>query len=197
MKDFWNERYSEPGYAYGTEPNIYFKESLKSLSPGRILMVAEGEGRNAVYAAVQGWEVFALDSSEAGKKKALQLANSRNVKIQYQVTDVLSVQYPENHFNCIALIFAHFPPDIRTRIHQKLTTFLKPTGNIILEAFSKIQLDNSSGGPKNIELLYDLTMLEEDFFSLSNKEILEMETTLNEGLYHQGKASIIRLFGEK
>ena len=61
MKEFWNERYSQEAYAYGTEPNAFFKSRIDQLSPGKLLLPAEGEGRNAVYAATKGFEVSAYD----------------------------------------------------------------------------------------------------------------------------------------
>lgn len=68
MKDFWNERYSHEKLAYGAEPNEFFRNQLQHLRPGKLLVPAEGEGRNAVYAAQQGWQVTAFDFSEAGYK---------------------------------------------------------------------------------------------------------------------------------
>ena len=60
MKEFWNSRYQEKEYAYGLEPNLFFKSELIKLIPGKALFPAEGEGRNAVFAAKSGWEVTAL-----------------------------------------------------------------------------------------------------------------------------------------
>ena len=74
MKNFWDERYKAKAYVYGKEPNQYFAEKLRELEPGKILLPAEGEGRNAVFAARQGWEVSAFDSSSEGRKKAFLLA---------------------------------------------------------------------------------------------------------------------------
>jgi hypothetical protein len=48
MKEFWNERYANEEYAYGEEPNEFFKQELARLQPGRILLPADGEGRNGV-----------------------------------------------------------------------------------------------------------------------------------------------------
>ena len=69
MNSFWNERYSTNEYAYGTEPNEFFKSVLSKLEVGKLLLPGEGEGRNAVYAAKQGWHVTAFDTSIAGKTK--------------------------------------------------------------------------------------------------------------------------------
>ena len=80
MKEFWEIRYAEKQYAYGENPNVYFKEQLDKLKPGKILLPAEGEGRNAVYAAKQGWEVMAFDLSSEGKNKAEKLAAKKRRK---------------------------------------------------------------------------------------------------------------------
>lgn len=82
LNDIWtarcNERYSKEEFAYGEEPNIYLKENLNKLSVGTILFPAEGEVRNAVYAAKIGWIVKAFDISNEGPKKAFQLAQKNN-----------------------------------------------------------------------------------------------------------------------
>jgi hypothetical protein len=66
--DFWDQRYSQSDFVYGKKPNEYLKAKLVDLKPGRILFPAEGEGRNAIFAAKLGWDVFAFDSSIEGKK---------------------------------------------------------------------------------------------------------------------------------
>ena len=109
MSNYWNERYSKEEYAYGDEPNVFFAEQLKLLKPGVVIFPCEGEGRNAVYAASQGWTVHAFDSSEAGKTKALLLAQKKGQTIQYIIDDALDVQYPKATADAVVFIFAHFP----------------------------------------------------------------------------------------
>lgn len=61
MEAFWNNRYKEKEFAYGIAPNQFFKESINKLKiKGTILLPAEGEGRNAVYAAKKGLKVTAF-----------------------------------------------------------------------------------------------------------------------------------------
>src|SRR5690606_40603655 len=110
MTEFWNKRYAAQEYVYGTKPNSYFKKQIEQLVPGKILFPAEGEGRNAVYAAKLGWDVYAFDSSNEAKKKAEMLAQSQNVKIEYQINDIDAATFPPDFFDCIVLIFAHFHP---------------------------------------------------------------------------------------
>jgi 2-polyprenyl-3-methyl-5-hydroxy-6-metoxy-1,4-benzoquinol methylase len=197
MKDFWDKRYAESEFAYGALPNEFLKEQLQYFSTGKILFVCEGEGRNAVYAAIQQWNVEAFDLSAEGKKKALQLAEQNNVTINYQVKDATTIQYPENSFDCIALIYAHFPETIRKSIHQKLVHWLKPNGIVILEAFNPNQLNNASGGPKDESMLYTKELLKNDFNDLDFQQLTDDVIQLNEGKYHIGKADVIRFIGKK
>ena len=197
MNNFWDERYKTTEYVYGTEPNEFLKIKLQEITPGKILFPAEGEGRNAVFAAGLGWEVQAFDTSIEGKMKALQLAKNKNVSIQYQINSYESANFQENFFDCIALIFAHTPPHKRKEYHQKLIRFLKPGGQIILESFSKKQIKRNTGGPQNIDMLHSTEELSDDFSQLSDLMINEIDYALNEGKFHQGIASIIRLTGKK
>jgi hypothetical protein len=61
----WEQRFGADGYLYGTEPNEFLREHVGSLPRGRVLCVAEGEGRNAVFLAGQGLEVASIDLTQA------------------------------------------------------------------------------------------------------------------------------------
>lgn len=124
-KDRWNDRYSKEEFAYGEQPNNYLKEQLSKLNVGTILFPAEGEGRNAVYAAKLGWTVSAFDISKEGQKKAFQLAEANKVKIDYQLGELQELNYKEGQFDAIGLIYAHFPADIKSHYHKMLDKLLK------------------------------------------------------------------------
>ncbi|MCF8326389.1 MAG: class I SAM-dependent methyltransferase [Leadbetterella sp.] len=192
MKEFWNERYAETQYVYGEKPNDYLKEQLLKLPAGKILFPCEGEGRNAVFAAANHWDTFACDFSESGREKAMALAHKNEVIITYDICDILEYQTSNNSFDAIALVFAHFPENIRRKVHHKLLDMLKPGGVIILIGFNKKQLGKSSGGPKLLEMLFDQEMLREDFERCEIEALEEKNVLLSEGHYHQGEAEIIR-----
>ncbi|MCB0477198.1 MAG: class I SAM-dependent methyltransferase [Crocinitomicaceae bacterium] len=202
MKEFWDERYGAEEWAYGKEANEFLKESISSLTPGTALFPAEGEGRNAVYAASLGWEVSAFDQSVSGRKKALELAIEKKVRLDYQVANFDEIDYPDNYFDLIVLIFVHFPPAVRPKYHENLLHYLKPGGKIILEGFSKKHLEYSkanpkAGGPPNIDFLFSIEEMKSDFQDLDIQVLEEIEVEMNEGLYHVGKSSVIRLIGTK
>jgi hypothetical protein len=86
---------------------------------------------------------------------------------------------------------------MRNKVHQKLASYLKPGGTLILEGFSKEQIKRNTGGPKDISFLFDEKELENDFKYFSSVSIHKADIELDEGLYHRGLASIIRLKGVK
>lgn len=202
MKQMWDDRYSENEYAYGKEPNAFFKAQINGIKPGKILLPAEGEGRNAVYAASLGWEVFAIDQSNEGLKKALQLAQKHKVKIHYDLGDILEMSYPDESFDMIALTYVHLPSAARERLHTQLIPLLKPEGLLILEGFSTNNLTfkqegEATNGPKNPDFLFSTEIIKKEFTALS-PIILQEETIISdEGKYHQGEAKIIRFLGKK
>jgi len=200
---FWDARYSEKEFAYGQEPNQYFKEKLIGLSPGKLLLPAEGEGRNAVYAAQLGWDVTSFDPSESGKGKALRLALNRNVQINYEVFDAANfLQHNNNTFDLVGFCFTHFPGTDRAMLHQKLAHAVRPGGHVIFEAFAKgheryNEKQPEVGGPKDPDMLFSKNELKT---ILEGFDILELNTTevqLSEGKYHQGLGLVVRAFAVK
>lgn len=200
--DKWDERYANEEFAYGEEPNDYLKQQLEKLTPGKILFPAEGEGRNAVFAAKLGWKVFAFDISAEGQKKAQQLAEKSNVTIDYRVGELQTLNYPEEQFDVVALIYAHFPADLKSGLHKALGKLLRMGGTIIFEAFSKNHLhylakDEKMGGPKDIGSLFSIDEIKEDFGNYDVAKLKEIVINLREGRYHNGQGSVIRFVGRK
>jgi SAM-dependent methyltransferase len=191
---FWEQRYEDTVYTYGTKPNRYFQQQLEAFDkPGRLLLLAEGEGRNAVYAAAQGWQVTAVDFSENARKKALALAKEEGVLFEYLLTDIQQFDFSAyGNWDVIGLVYAHFPPDWRSAIHQKCADALAPGGHIILEAFNPKQLNRQSGGPKNRDWLYTPSMLLQDFESLEPIKCAESTVFLQEGTGHDGLGEVVR-----
>ncbi|NPD44917.1 MULTISPECIES: bifunctional 2-polyprenyl-6-hydroxyphenol methylase/3-demethylubiquinol 3-O-methyltransferase UbiG [unclassified Lentimicrobium] len=203
MKEFWNERYQGDEYAYGMAPNKYLKTVLNRVhQKGSVLFPAEGEGRNAVYAAQLGFGVTAIDFSDGGKRKAEQLAKEKGVSITYHVANLQNIELEEESYDILVLIFAHFPPQIRQLIHQKYQKYLKKYGIVILEGFSQSHLEVSKenergSGPRDVKMLFTKEMIEEDFLGFETIELSEEVAVLNEGEFHQGKSSLIRYMGRK
>lgn len=197
MNSFWNERYSEKEFVYGEAPNVYFEETLSKLKSGTIILPCDGEGRNAVHAARQGWNVKAFDLSEAGKMKADSLALKYDVKIDFQIEDAALALYPNETADVVAIIYTHLPSQVRKKLYQNIIHWLKPGGKVILETFCPEQLNNNSGGPKDIDMLNTKEILSEDFKNLSIDYLEYEHIQLSEGKYHEGPADVIRMIATK
>ena len=200
--DRWEDRYSKNEYAYGVEPNEFLKEQLRKTDVGTILFPAEGEGRNAVFAAKLGWKVSAFDISIQGRNKALQLAQENNVIIDYQVGELPALGYKIEQFDAIALIYAHFPARLKSAYHQLLDQYLRKGGLIVFESFSKNHLEyrrknEKVGGPADVASLFSIDELLSDFENYDVIELIEKVIDLKEGVYHNGEGSVIRFVGRK
>jgi len=193
-RKFWDNRYGEPGYAYGTEPNAFLRAQASRLPPGlRVFVVGDGEGRNGVWLATQGHDVLSVDASPVGLAKARRLAAERGVPLQTQEVELSTWDWPVSAFDAVVSIFVHFRPDIRARMHAAMLAALRPGGLLMLEAFTPDQLKYPSGGPRDREMLYTPDLLRQD---VGKGEILlldELVTELDEGKYHRGPAAVVRL----
>lgn len=197
---FWDARYAAHEWVYGTSPNAYFKSFLDAYAgkPGRLLLPAEGEGRNAIYAARKGWEVEAFDISEAGRQKALKWAEAEQLHLTYYHAGWEDFEnHLQSEFDLIALIYAHMPARIRSEVHGQLVRWLRPGGHLLLEAFRPEQLGRNSGGPKDTAMLYSPEALAYDFGALETLELAGHEVQLQEGPFHQGQAAIVRFLGRR
>lgn len=198
----WDERYSAEEYIYGKEPNEFFKSQIDKLPSGKVLFVAEGEGRNAVYAAKKGWKVSAFDTSSEGKKKALKLAEENKVHLDYRVGNLPDLDFKKENFDVAVFIYAHLPANVRSEYHTLIAQLLKPGGIIVFEGFSKNHIENQKkypqiGGPRDTELLFSKKELENDFPDFKIIKLEETEIELNEGRHHVGKGMVIRFIGQK
>lgn len=193
-REFWDNRFAEKGFAYGTEPNAFLVTQKHLLKPGmQALAVADGEGRNGVWLAQQGLEVLSVDQSAVGLAKARELAAQRGVSIRTEQADLTTWKWPEGEFDIVVAIYAHFSPAHRTAMHARMYAALKPGGVLILEAFTPKQLEYKTGGPQDPAMLYTAEMLRSDF---AGEEILLLEESLpalSEGPYHRGTAAVVRL----
>jgi cyclopropane fatty-acyl-phospholipid synthase-like methyltransferase len=196
MKEFWDNRYTACDTFYGDEPNLFFKHFIDTQPLGRILLPGEGEGRNAIYAAKNGWGVEAFDFSEIARKNAADKAEIAGVMLHYELKDVADFKVGKL-YDVIALVYLHLPKALRVSFHKQLTESLKPGGYIIMEAFSTKQAYNLTGGPEDTSVLYSAKEIQNDFEGLDILQCEEKEIELQEGDEHRGHANVIHFIGQK
>ena len=196
--NFWDHNFSGTGYKYGTAPNAFLVWQAQRLAPASdVLVPGDGEGRNGVWLAQQGHRVTAMDGSTVGLQKTQALAAERGVDITTVHGDLADWAPAPASFDAVVLTFVHLPPAIRAGAHRRLAAGLRPGGLLLLEAFHPLQLQHSSGGPKDETMLYTPEQLRADFGdALVERMAWQGEVTLDEGPGHQGKAYVTRFVGQ-
>ncbi len=197
----WDERYSETGFAFGTEPNDFLKdEYVRIPKGGRVLCLAEGEGRNAVFLARQVYWVTAVDQSRVGLDKAQSLAREHGVEIETVVADLAEYDLGFECWDGIISIFAHLPPALRQALHPRIVAALKSEGVFILEAYTERHLGMSGigGPPPGQEALFgSLDELNTDFAGLDIQLARELDRDITEGKYHRGESAVVQFIARR
>jgi SAM-dependent methyltransferase len=195
-REFWNERYTRPGFAYGTQPNDFVREVAPRLK-GPVLCLGEGEGRNAVFLASLGLDVTAVDLSPVGLEKAQGLARERGVRLTTRVADLADFDLGTGRWGAIVSIWCHLPGWVRARVHQAVPTALVPDGHFVLEAYTPRQLAFDTGGPKNADLLYEPEALKAELSGLTIERCVELERDVTEGDWHRGKSAVVQVLARR
>jgi SAM-dependent methyltransferase len=193
----WNLRFSEPGFAYGTVPNDFLVEVTSRLPPGPVLSLGEGEGRNGVYLAGTGREVFAVDGSPVGLAKAQALASERGLTIHTEVADLATYAIEPGRWPVILCFFVHMPKAVRARIFETAARGLQPGGMFVLEAFRPGQIAHGTGGPQDPERLATLAQIQSELPGLEWVIVREIERVLDEGRYHSGPSATVQLLARR
>jgi SAM-dependent methyltransferase len=195
----WNERFSAPGYHFGTAPNAFLKSQAHLLRRGQqALSIADGEGRNGVFLAEQGLDVRSIEFSPLAIAKARELAASRGVAIAIEQADVLNWTWPVAQFDVIAAIFIQFADAAeRPRIFAGIRQALKPGGLLLMQGYRPEQLAYGTGGPKQVGNLYTRALLQEAFSDFASLDIREHDDVVGEGDAHAGMSALIDLVGRK
>ena len=189
----WDERYATDEYLYGTEANAFLTSVIDRIPPGRVLCLAEGEGRNAVWLAEQGRSVTAVDASPVGLDKARQLAAERGVHIDAVVADLADYPIPADHWDAIVSIFCHIRPDLRLDLHRRSVRGLRPGGVFVLEAYTPAQLRYRTGGPPHEAMLMTLAGLRQELAGLDFVHAVECEREVVEGRLHHGLGAVVQV----
>ncbi len=193
----WDEKYARDGYLYGTDPNGFLRENLRSIPEGKVLCLADGEGRNSVFLAEQGYNVTAVDQSGVGIAKGRKLAAERGVSVDFIHADLDGYDPGVEKWDGIVSIFCHLLPPLRAAVHARAIAGLKPGGVFLLEGYRPAQLENGTGGPPVAELMHTGEALAQDFAALDIRHLAEVDREIVEGSGHTGTGSVIQMIAIK
>jgi SAM-dependent methyltransferase len=193
----WDQRYGSEEYAYGTEPNEFLVAMAPRLPIGRVLCLGEGEGRNAVWLAGQGYDVTAVDVSRVGLEKAERLAAERGATITTVHADLAAYDIEPGIWDGILSVFCHLPPKLRANVHRRCVAGLRSGGVMLLEAYTPRQLGHGTGGPPVAELMMDEETLRAELAGLQFLHLQECEREIHEGAFHNGLGAVVQMVGRK
>lgn len=191
----WDERYSTDVYIYGTQPNGFLSNKFHALPKGKILSLAEGEGRNAVFLAKQGYSVTAVDSSSIGLRKAQKLAEDNDVVIECVHADLTEFEFGENCWDGIISIFCPLPSELRADVYKKVESSLRTGGVFLTESYTPKQIEYGTGGGNCIDTMQSKESLARELKKLHFSHLVEVEREVVEGIYHTGMASVVQAIG--
>lgn len=193
----WNAFYDETGYRFGTAANPFVVECVQMLRPGRVLSIGEGEGRNAVWLAEQGFAVCGIDQSEVAIEKARRLAAERGVDVEFLVADLTTFTLELQAWDVIVSSYAHMPSALRERVHAGVVAALKPGGHFILSACNPRQLGRHTRGPTDADLLVSLEDARRELAGLEFVTAREVEVPTSRDGQLLDPGAITLLFARK
>lgn len=195
----WNDRYSQPGFLFGTEPAAFLVDQQKYLIRGqKALAIADGEGRNSIYMAEKGVVVTAQDASDVAIDKARGLASVREARVDFQLADLRQWDWAENEYDLVAAIFIQFADaEFRDQIFTGMQKTLKPGGILLLHGYTPKQVEYGTGGPPNADNMYTSDLLQAAFADMEILRLEEYDRDVDEGRGHSGKSALIDLVARK
>ncbi|MCD8494429.1 MAG: class I SAM-dependent methyltransferase [Burkholderiaceae bacterium] len=197
----WNERFlASDDYIFGKEPNAFLvRQASSRIKPGMtVLAIADGEGRNGVWLAEQGCEVWSVDSAPAASDRARALATERGVDMHVITADATEMNWSERQYDLVVGIFFQFAnPQLRAKLFNGMKQAIKPGGYLLIEGYGLKQLDYKTGGPGIPEHLYTLDLMREYFGDMHIEVLEEYDAELSEGKGHHGMSALVDLVARK
>ncbi|MCE0492896.1 class I SAM-dependent methyltransferase [Vibrio salinus] len=193
----WDNIYDVDEYVYGRCANDFLRNNINMIPKGNILCLADGEGRNSVFLAKQGYHVTAVELSAVAIKKAQKLADENHVNIEFIQADLQDFNLGKSRWDAIVSIFCHLPETIRSSLHQRIEQSLKPNGIYLAEAYTPKQLNFKTGGPANINMMISSKIIKQELPALHFRLLMEKERYIQEGIKHNGPSHVVQVIAQK
>lgn len=155
-REQWNQRYGSAELVWGAEPNRFLAEELGGVEAyGRVLDLACGEGRNALWLAERGFEVTGVDFSGIAIERGRKLAIDRGVEVEWVCEDVTRYEPVPGAFDRVVILYLQVPPDDFRRALEHAVSGLAPRGKLLMIGHALRNLTDGVGGPQQAEVLWD------------------------------------------
>ncbi len=196
MSDMWDQRYSEHADAFGEHANDFLVSAWHHIprGVGPVLCIGDGQGRNGVFLATQGFDVVSVDLSTVGLAHATELAERRGVAVTTVAAD-LAEWVPPPDCAAVVSIFCHMPSAVRSAAYPRLVAALAPGGVWIMESYTPDQIGRGTGGPSSPDPMHDRVTIQRELATLQTVQLDELVRPVVEGSFHTGDAAVVQYVG--
>ena len=150
----WDRCYEGRELVWSAEPNRFLVAETATVMPGRVIDLACGEGRNAIWLAEHGWQAVGADFSEVGLHKARELATARGVTVEWVAADLRDYRPDRRAFDLVLVFYLQVPAPERRPMLQAAAEAVAPGGRFLLVAHDSSNLQCGYGGPPDPAVLY-------------------------------------------
>lgn len=189
----WQQRFDTDEYVYGVEANEFVVQQHQLFKGSKkIAAFADGEGRNAVFLSTKGFMLTNFDYAQNGLDKARSLASKNHVHVAARLVDLTTEETPKEEFDGAIMIFGHFLKEHQKIVFDKVMDSVKVGSYVMMELYSEEQLNYQSGGPKNIEYLYNVDTVRSWCEEYTIETFNSGEVERHEGTGHTGQSHVIQ-----
>jgi SAM-dependent methyltransferase len=150
----WDERHAAHDPIEHAEADPTLVATCTGLRPGRALDLGAGDGRNAIWLALQGWQVTAVDFSAVAIDRAGARAARAGATVDWQLHDLLEWSPEPAAYELVVLVFIQLPPDERRMVYANAAAAVAPGGSLLVIAHDRSNLEKGVGGPQHPEVLF-------------------------------------------
>jgi len=162
----WDSRYDQAELTWSLGPNQWVVDITADLSPGRVLDLAAGEGRNAIWLAERGWHATAVDFSAVALERATRIAAERLgqdvTRFSVREADLASFIPEAQSYDLVLVVYLQVASELRSRVLRAAAEAVAPGGMLVVIAHDTQNAERGYGGPPNPAVLYSASDVTSD-----------------------------------
>lgn len=187
-KIIFNNIYASDKPGFRTQPNATLMTAIQGRSPGRALDAGMGQGRNAVFLALKGWDVTGFDVSDAGLAVARKNAEKAGVTIKALQTSEKTFDYGTSKWDLVLFSYVPFPIEDQAYV-DRIYRSVRPGGLVVVESFAS---DTRSPGRRPVDL--DPAALRRTFQQF---RIIRLDDVIDTPDWMNERVRLVRMLAEK
>lgn len=146
LQEEWNRRCADLEQLWSGQPNGALVAEVAGLVPGRVLDVGCGEGADAVWLALRGWEVTGLEISSVALQRAAAHARDAGADVKWVHAGLVEAALEPASFD---LVSAQYPALLRTpdgAAERALLALVAPGGALLFVHHAGMESGSANHG---------------------------------------------------